>query len=111
MEKLIDGLKNPNHCTYSVSLSVLMRDPLVKDVPDLLASYQTDLLKAVLYKYGFNLDKGIVFEECEHRNCFGERVTCALFKGQERVDERWVTLKRHWLTRKSSLALINSVES
>ncbi|AEJ81330.1 hypothetical protein Erwinia_phage_Rouille_00081 [Erwinia phage Rouille] len=109
MEKLIEGLKNPNHCTYSVSITVLMRDPLVKDVPDLLASYQTDLLKAVLFKYGFDLDKGIVYEECEHRNCYGERVNGALFKGKERVDERWKSLKRHRLTKKASLALINSV--
>ena len=93
MEKQVEGLKYPKHSTYSVSLSVLERDHVAKGA-DLLNGFEQQTLKAVLYKYGFNLSKGVTYIECEHRNVYGERVNCPLFMGVERKDERWLALKR-----------------
>lgn len=106
MEKPVNNLKSPKHCTYSVSQSVLQQDVLVQGL-DLLQDYADATLKAVLFKYGFDLDKGVSYRICEHRNVYGQVVTCALFMGQERGDERWRNLKKKLLQQKSLSALIS----
>lgn len=85
-----DFLKKQN---YNVSASIIFNDPLFKRT-DL--DYD-DVLLAVLYKFGFDIEEDISVDVCTHRNHFGEVVTCQLFMGAERNDDRWKKLKYYRL--------------
>lgn len=78
---------------YNISASIIFRDPLFKRT-DL--EYENILL-AVLYKFGFDIEKDISVTPCTHRNHFGEIVSCDMFMGRERKDARWKKLKYYRL--------------
>lgn len=82
---------------YNISMTVFMNDSLLEkygETPDTLLDNE-QVLKAVLYKYGFNIDKKFSYEICQHRNTFGKVVVAPLFIGVERTDEQWTYLKRN----------------
>lgn len=82
---------------YKLSMTVFISDSLLEkygETPDTLLDNE-QVLAAVLYKYGLNIDKPYSYEICQHRNTFGKVVVAPLFMGVERTDEQWTYLKRN----------------
>lgn len=82
---------------YNLSMTVFMKDSLLEkygETPDTILDNE-QVLRAVLYKYGLDIDKDYSYEICQHRNTFGKVVLAPLFMGVERVDEQWTYLKRN----------------
>ncbi len=82
---------------YNLSMTVFMNDSLLEkygETPDTILDNE-QVLRAVLYKYGLDIDKDYSYEICQHRNTFGKVVLAPLFMGVERVDEQWAYLKRN----------------
>lgn len=82
---------------YSLSMTVFTRDSLLKEfnvTPDQLLDNK-NVLEAVLFKYGLDVEKPYNFSICQHRNTFGKVVTAPLFVGVERRDYGWLYIKRN----------------
>lgn len=82
---------------YSLSMTVFTKDPLLNQygvTPDKLLE-NDNVLKAILYKYGLDVDKPFTYTVCQHRNTFGKVVTAPLFAGVERRDYGWLYIKRN----------------
>ena len=82
---------------YNLSMTVFMNDSLLTkygETPETLLDNE-QVLKAVLFKYGLNIEKTYPYEICQHRNTFGKVVTAPLFMGVERTDDGWLYLKRN----------------
>lgn len=77
---------------WNLSLSELSRDKLAAGV-QLTDPANKDLLNALLFKYGLDINKHFEVEVCEHRNVFGEKVHCQYFLGIERTDQRWQNIR------------------
>lgn len=93
-----EGVAQKSHFSnYNISITVFMNDPLLEkygETPDTLLDNE-QVLKAVLYKYGIDIEKEYSFEICLHRNTFGKVVMAPLFMGVERTDYGWLYLKRN----------------
>ncbi|XAO54273.1 RLF transduction protein [Yersinia phage vB_YenM_P778] len=101
----LDLRKNPRYQRWSLSLSILIKENLFLGV-QLMAPENSDKLRAVLYKYGMDIDKHYDMEILEHRNEYGQIVMCPLFMGIERLDDRWKFIKS--LVRKSNYVSTSS---
>lgn len=92
VEDMVDSMARRRYIRWNISLSELMKDRMAQG-KQLNEPENKDLLRAMLFMYGMDIDKHFETEVCEHRNIFGEKVHCAYFLGVERTDQRWRNLK------------------
>lgn len=92
IEDVVDNISRRRYTRWNISLSELSKDAMAagKHLND---PENANLLRAMLYRYGMDIDKHYEVEICEHRNIFGEKVHCAYFLGIERTDTRWNDIK------------------
>lgn len=92
IEDVVDNIARRRYTRWNISLSELSRDRMA-DGKILTEPENANLLRAMLYKYGMDIDKHYEVEICEHRNIYGDKVHCAYFLGVERTDTRWGNIK------------------
>lgn len=92
VEDLVDNIARRRYTRWNISLSELSKDRLAQG-KHLHEPDNANLLRAMLFKYGMDIDKHFEVEVCEHRNIFGEKVHCHYFLGIERTDTRWTNIK------------------
>lgn len=92
IEDAVDNMSRRRYTRWNISLSELSKDRM-SEGKNLHDPENVNLLRAMLYKYGMDIDKHFEVEVCEHRNIFGEKVHCAYFLGVERNDQRWRDIK------------------
>lgn len=92
IEDVVDNIARRRYNRWNISLSELSKDRLAQG-KHLQEPENANLLRAMLYKYGMDIDKHFEIEVCEHRNIFGEKVHCQYFLGVERSDSRWLDIK------------------
>ena len=92
IEDSVDVINRRRYNRWNISLSELSLDRAAYGL-QLTAPENKDIVRALLYKYGLDIDKHFEVEIVEHRNVFGEKVFCEYFLGIERIDTRWATIK------------------
>ncbi len=73
--------------THAISTSDLY---LVDGWADAYIKNDAVVINRILYACGFNINKPITFQFCEHRNLQGKIVSCDRVVGTERVDSFWI---------------------
>lgn len=92
IEDAVDNISRRRYNRWNISLSELSKDRMAQG-KHLQEPENKNLLRAMLFMYGMDIDKHFEVEVCEHRNCFGEKVHCAYFLGVERNDQRWRNIR------------------
>lgn len=92
----VEAIGRKRYNRWNISLSEISRDKAAQGV-QLTAPENKDLLRALLFKYGMDIEKHYEVEICEHRNAFGEKVHCHYFLGIERHGgedgQRWQDIR------------------
>lgn len=92
IEDSVDVINRRRYNRWNISLSELSRDSAAYGM-QLAEPENIDIVRALLYKYGMDIDKHYEVEVLEHRNVYGEKVHCHYFLGIERTDTRWLSIK------------------
>lgn len=93
----VEAIGKQRYVRWNISLSELIKDKAAQGV-QLADEKNKNMLLALLFKYGLDIDKHFEIETIEHRNIFGEVVHCQYFLGIERTDVRWHTIKNGLLS-------------
>lgn len=94
IESNVDAMSR-RYNRWNISLSEISKDALAQGIT---LHEEDNLVRALLYKYGMDINKHFEVEVCEHRNVYGEVVHCAYFLGIERTDVRWNNIKNGLIT-------------
>ena len=93
-KKKKDGI---HRADYNISYTEFMKDELVAEYGETENTLldNENLLRAILYKYGVDVEKEFSYVICQHRNLSNKVVMAPLFSGTERTDEQWKYFKRN----------------
>ncbi|AZV02309.1 hypothetical protein Arno18_123 [Pectobacterium phage Arno18] len=93
----VDSMAKSRFTRWNISLSELSKDRAVQGL-QLQEDDNINILHAMLFKYGLDINRHFEVEVCEHRNVFGEVVYCPYFMGVQRTDVRWKNIRDSLVT-------------